>query len=139
MSTTTIAALNEAHGLTLVTDYADDFEIPVTSGLQRQGDVIVIPNDGAKASTPVPAAGCPVVRGEAGGNTHAIYTDTGSGVLCDTRTPAPGDLVVATLFVPEGASAFLGHPEHAYTGIGPGRYEIRRQQEQAESLRIVQD
>lgn len=137
--TATILDLTQAHGLALVTDYADDFEVPVSTGLQRQGDVIVVPSRDVSASTPVPAAGCPVVRGESGGNTHAIYADAGAGVLCDTRTPAPGDLVVATLVVPEGATAWLGHPEHAYTGVGPGRYEVRRQQEQADTLRLVAD
>ena len=48
-------------------------------------------------------------------------------------------LTVATLSVPDGATAWLGHPEHAYLGIGPGTYEVRRQREQAEELRVVAD
>ncbi len=139
MSTATIAELNTAHGLTLVTDYADDFTILVSSGVQRQGDVIVIPTATAKATTVVPAGGTPVVRGESGGNTHAIYTDTDSGVTCDTRAPSATDLVVATLLVPDGQTAYLGHPEHAYTGIGPGSYEIRRQREMRDELALVSD
>lgn len=138
-ATATIGHLNAAHGLTLVTDYDDDLTIPVSGGLQRQGDVIVIPTPAVTASTPVPASGCPVVRGESGGNTHAIYTDTGSGVTCDTVTPAPGALRVACLVVPDGATAYLGHPEHGYLGIAPGTYEVRRQQEMREQLELVAD
>ncbi len=88
--------------------------------------------------TPVPAAGCPVVRGENGGNTHSIYTSD-AGVCCDTTTPTPGNLIVARLTVPAGAVAYLGHPEHGYLGIGPGTYELRRQREQADELRMVAD
>ena len=90
------------------------------------------------ATTPVPAAGVPVVRGEAGGNTHAIVAD-GPGVCCDTRQASTTDLTLATLTVPEGSVAYLAHPEHAYTGIGPGTYTLRRQREQADELRIVAD
>ena len=134
----TIGTLNARHGLTLTTDYTDDLTIPVLSGAQRQGDVMVIPSAGVVATAPVPAAGCPVVRGENGGNTHAIYTSD-AGVCCDTTAPSPGDLIVARLLVPAGAVAYLGHPEHGYMGIGPGTYVVRRQREQADELRMVAD
>lgn len=137
MSTSTIADLTQRTGLTLVTDWEPDLEIPVLTGIQRQGDVIVVPAKAA-ASTPVPPEGCPVVRGESGGNTHAIYAE-GDDVRCDTRAASVRDLTVATLSVPDGATAWLGHPEHAYLGIGPGTYEVRRQREQAEELRVVAD
>ncbi len=141
MSTTatrTIADLTHATGVTIVADWADDIEIPVLSGLQRQGDVIVIPATG-KATTAVPATGCPVVRGEADGNTHAIHADHDAGVTCDTTTATGASLKVATLTVPAGATAWLGHPEHGFIGIAPGCYEIRRQREMAEELRVVAD
>ena len=134
----TIGTLNARHGLTLTTDYTDELTIPVLSGLQRQGDVMVAPAPGASAATPVPAAGCPVVRGENGGNTHSIYTSD-AGVCCDTTTPTPGNLIVARLTVPAGAVAYLGHQEHGYLGIGPGTYVVRRQREQADELRMVAD
>ena len=51
----------------------------------------------------------------------------------------PGNLIVARLAVPAGAVAYLGHPEHGYLGIGPGTYELRRQREQADELRMVAD
>jgi hypothetical protein len=88
------------------------------------------------ATTPVPPAGTPVVRGENGGNTHAIV---GVGVLCDTREASATNLTLAILTVPEGHVAHLAHPEHGYNGIGPGTYELRRQREMADELRLVQD
>lgn len=136
----TLATLIDRHGIT-VDDHLDlDDLVPVNTGMQRQGDVIIVPTVGnAKpATTPVPTTGTPVVRGEAGGNTHAIVAD-GPGVFCDTRQATARDLTLATLTVDEGSVAYLAHPEHAYTGIGPGTYTLRRQREQADELRIVAD
>jgi hypothetical protein len=135
MATTT--ELMEATGIAVVTEQDFDLDIPILTGLQRQGDVIVIPRD-VKATTAVPAAGTPVVRGENGGNTHAIYAADGP-VFCDVLAPVRGELAVARLSVPEGSAAYLGHPEHGYMGIGPGDYTIGRQREQAEEARMVAD
>lgn len=132
----TTLELSVSTGVTVVTDH-DDIDIPVSSALQRQGDVIVRPLDVA-ATTAVPATGTPVVRGENGGNTHAIYAADGP-VFCDTQTGSARDLRVAVLSVPEGSTAYLGHPEHGFLGIAPGSYEIRRQREMAEELRMVAD
>ncbi|MEE3066615.1 MAG: hypothetical protein VYA67_22180 [Actinomycetota bacterium] len=128
----------EATGVAVVTatDIAD-IEIPVLGGVQRQGDVLVLPAKVA-AKTPVPATGTPVVRGESGGNTHAIYAADGP-VFCDTNAASTRDLRVAVLSVPEESTAYLGHPEHGYMGIAPGDYEIRRQREMAEEMRMVAD
>jgi hypothetical protein len=139
-STSTLGALIERHGI----DVEDHLQlaVPVHTGLQRQGDIIVIPvaKHGATtdtAITPVAAGGCPVVRGEAGGNTHAIVAD--GPVYCDVREATTSDLALALLTVPDGSIAYLAHPEHAYSGIGAGSYTIRRQREQADELRMVQD
>ena len=137
----TIAEMTRTTGVTVETGHDLDFEIPVLSGVQRQGDVIVVPVSHTRLSapqTPVPAAGTPVVRGENGGNTHAVYAD-GPGVLCDTFPASATNLKVAVLSVPDGSVAYLGHPEHAFNGIGPGSYEIRRQREMADELRVVSD
>lgn len=136
MATTT--QMIEATGVDVVTatDIAD-IEIPVLGGVQRQGDVLVRPTKAA-ATTPVPASGTPVVRGESGGNTHAIYAADGP-VYCDVNAGSARDLRVALLSVPEGSTAYLGHPEHGYMGIAPGNYEIRRQREMAEEIRMVAD
>lgn len=134
MATTT--ELTEATGVQVIT-HQDDVDIPVLAGVQRQGDVLVVPAK-ATAATTVPATGTPVARGENGGNTHAIYAADGP-VFCDTFAASTTSLRVATLSIPEGSTAYLGHPEHGYMGIAPGDYEIRRQREMAEEMRMVAD
>ncbi len=137
MQTLTIRDMSDRTGVQVTTGHDLDWDIPVLSGMQRQGDVIVVPAD-VTATAPVPAAGTPVVRGEAGGNTHAVYPD-GCDVHCDVVEARAGDLTVARLTVGEGSVAYLGHPEHAFAGIGPGSYVIRRQREQADEIRMVAD
>jgi hypothetical protein len=114
--------------------------IPVLGGLQFQGDVAIVPagiaGRLADATTPVPTAGIEVVRGENGGNTHLLLGDA-CFTPGDTRDPSALALGVVT--VPAGGTAYLAHPEHAYTGIAPGTYELRRQREQADQIRLVQD
>jgi hypothetical protein len=124
-------------GVTVVTEQDFDLDIPVLGGVQRQGDVIVLPRN-VTAKTAVSTTGTAVVRGENGGNTHAIYAADGP-VFCDVAEPSTRDLRVAVLSVPEGSTAYLGHPEHGYMGIAPGTYEIRRQREMAEEMRMVAD
>ena len=137
MATTT--EMIAATGVNVITEQAVDVEIPVLAGLQRQGDVIVRPvKTESSARTPVPAHGTPVVRGESGGNAHAIFAADGP-VFCDTFAASATDLRVAVLSVPDGSTAYLAHPEHGYQGIAPGNYEIRRQREMAEQMRIVAD
>lgn len=131
----TINDLVQITGIDVITDHDADLDIPVLSGMQRQGDVLVLPAARA-ATTAVPASGTPVVRGESGGNTHAIYAADGP-VYCDTLTVE--GLRVAALTVPEGSTAYLGHPEHGYMGIAPGSYEIRRQREMGATARMVAD
>lgn len=137
MPTTT--EMIKATGVEVITEQDFDLEIPVLASVQRQGDVLVYPViAGHSATTTVPLTGTPVVRGENGGNTHAIYAADGP-VYCDVAAASTRDLRVALLSVPEGSTAYLGHPEHGYMGIGPGSYEIRRQREQAEEMRMVAD
>lgn len=113
--------------------------INVTSGLQAQGDVIVVPAalTHPVATTPVPAVGVPVVRSESGGNTHLLLPD--GPVMFDQRAVSAMSLVLGVLTVPVGSVAYLAHPEHAYSGVGPGTYELRRQREMADELRLVAD
>ena len=116
--------------------------IPVLDGLQFQGDVAIVPavmanRPTALAATVLPAAGFPVVRGESGGNTHLLLAQ--GDVRFDAHQGGDTDLRLGTLTVAEGATAYLAHPEHAYTGIAPGTYELRRQREQADEIRMVAD
>lgn len=132
----TLETLIRTHGIDVEAHLDREVTVPVITGLQRQGDVIVVPST-VSARTPVPATGTAVVKGEAGGNTHAIVAD--GPVFCDVRTASATDLTLALLTVPEGSVAYLAHPEHAYSGIGAGTYTLRRQREQADELRMVQD
>jgi hypothetical protein len=114
-----------------------DAEVPVVSGLQRQGDVIVVPTrrGNVAGAFPVPAEGIAVVRGESGGNTHLLIADG----LCSWKPSGTRDATQGTLTIDEGGAAYLIHPEHGAQGIAPGQYIIRRQREQAEEIRLVAD
>lgn len=137
----TSATLRDAitrHGVE-VHDHLDrDALIPTIDRAGRQGDVIVLARANRKpATTQLPRAGVPVVRGENGGNTHLLLAD--GPVFFDGRTPTGTDLQLGTLTVPAGSTAYLAHPEHAYMGIAPGTYVISRQREQADEIRMVAD
>lgn len=116
--------------------------IPVNAGLQRQGDVLVIPTkDIVRGGGSIPIQGHPVVKGENGGNTHLLL---GAGevvwVALDEGDPGEDDgLRLGYLAVAEDATAYLAHPEHGYLGIAPGTYYISRQREQADVVRRVAD
>lgn len=132
--TTTYAQLMGAHHVTIPAHLEAQAEIPVLTGAQRQGDVIVVPTRAsAKPGDPIPAEGVAVVRGEAGGNTHLLVGD-------GTWAPVPTrglDLGVVT--VPDGGVAWLLHPEHGAQGFAPGAYLVRRQRQQADEIQLVRD
>lgn len=116
--------------------------VPVSAGLQRQGDVIVIPAKGTvkfKLINKVPATGVAVVRGESGGNTHLLLADGDVFYVASTSATTAENLTLGTLVVADGATAYLAHPEHGYAGIAPGTYRVGRQREQAEVARVVAD
>lgn len=137
MTSMTLASAIDHYGVDVHEHLDREFEIPVLSGAQRQGDVIVLPRHTTPATTTVPQAGHPVVRGENGGNTHLLLAD--GDVFFDAKVASATDLALGTLTVAEGATAYLAHPEHGYVGIAPGTYEVRRQREQADELRLVAD
>lgn len=126
---------------TTFTQLAAEWDVPTVAGLQHQGDVSVVPATMARDYyTPtgeVPRGGVAVVRGESGGNTHRLLAE--GPVRFDLRTASPTNLTLGSLHVPEGATAWLDHPEHGNTGIAPGDYVLRRKREQAEELRMVAD
>ncbi|GAA1995935.1 hypothetical protein [Catenulispora subtropica] len=116
----------ELHGIDVDEHLDREMTIPVLTGLQAQGDVMVVPRSAqAPAATPVPRDGVAVVRGEFGGHTHTLLAE---GTV--TFDPAPEEgLDIGVLTVGTDATAYLAHPEHAYSGIGPGTYVLRRQRE----------
>lgn len=118
-------------------------EVPVLTGPQRQGDLMVVPAEQGRWHDTEPGgreyqavgAGVQVVHGEATGNTHWLH---GSAGVMWARLDA--GQVVGLVDVPEGETAYLVHTdEHGANGLGPGRYEIRRKREQAEEIRLVAD
>lgn len=136
----TYAEILGAHHIEVPTHLEEQAEIPVLTGLQVQGDVAIVPTrPSLKAAQPVPPAGVPVVRGEAGGNTHLLVGE--GGVLWAAvdwaRSGGGQDLGVVT--VPDGGVAWLLHPEHGANAMGPGAYTLRRQREQADEIRLVAD
>lgn len=133
----TVQEAIDRHGVDILDHLDRSVTIPVLAGLQFQGDVAVIPSKKITASTQVPETGVPVVRGENGGNTHTLVAE--GPVFFDQRDADARSLLLGTLHVPAGSTAYLAHPEHAYSGIAPGSYELRRQREQAEEIRLVTD
>lgn len=137
MTSTTLAQAIDRFDVDVDPHLDRDVTIPILTATQRQGDVMILPTDRPSATTPVPTAGAAVVRGENGGNTHLLLAD---GAVCfDGRPASPDDLVLGVMTVTDDATAYLAHPEHGYMGFGPGTYELRRQREQADELRMVAD
>lgn len=125
---------------TRVLDHLDrQAALPVVTRAACQGDVSVLRVTTTPATTPLPQTGLPVVRGEAGGNTHSLHAAPGSGVCWDPADRDGGDLALGTLTVPEGAEAYLLHPEHGGMAISPGTYRVGRQREWAGEWRMVAD
>lgn len=119
-------------------DHLDrEVEIPTVTTLAFQGDVAIIRRDDLKpAATPLPKAGFPAVRGENGGNTHLLV---GDGCYDQARSVSAAELRLGVVTVPDGGTTLLSHPEHGGLLLAPGTYELRRQREQADELRLVAD
>jgi hypothetical protein len=130
----------ETLAATRALDHLDrDTALPVVTRAACQGDVSVLRVTTPPATTPIPQTGVPVVRGEAGGNTHSLHAAPASGVCWDPADGRAGELVLGTLTVPEGAEAYLLHPEHGGMAIAAGTYRIGRQREWAGEWRVVAD
>lgn len=143
MSNTLTNILTRA-GVTVPDELIADMEVPVLTGPQRQGDVLVIPRPplgGAELDSlhPAPAGGVAVVVGEATGNTHLLQPEPDTVVLWKPDTTGAG-VALGTLHVPEGAVAWLIHTdEHGANGIGPGTYRLHGKREMADEIRRVAD
>lgn len=128
-----------------VLDHLDrELTVPVLSGPQAQGDLLVVPiadADEADRSLfgrcvgkPVAREGAPVLRGEAMGNTHSLHAD---GDV--TWAPYVDGVTLGFASIADGATAWLLHLQHGATGIAPGDYVVHRQREQANEVRLVAD
>lgn len=144
MATTFAEALGKI-GVTIPDHLVADAEVPVLTGVQAQGDLIIVPAglddfDTAKVSlTALPEKGIQVVIGEATGNTHWLHRGFESAGVQWARV-TNHSLVLGVVHVPEGESAELIHTdEHGCNAIGPGDYVIRGKQELADQIRRVAD
>ncbi len=130
-------------GVSVPAHLVADAEVPVLTGPQAQGDLLVVPADppGGPSWRPVPEAGIQVVHGEATGNTHWLHRGFGSAGVRWGWPDGADPLVVGYLWVPEDGSALLIHTdEHGANGIGPGRFAVRRKREADDSsARYVED
>lgn len=127
-----------AHGVGLDAIEHPEAEIPVLTGNQRQGDVLVLRVTTSHDGQPL-NKGVVVVRAETNqANTHTLV---GDGTWePNARASREGELIQGWLTVPDGGEAFLIHTEeHNALGIGAGTYEIRRQREFAGEWQRVAD
>ena len=138
----TYGELLAKHSVKIPAHLIEQAEVPVLTGPQRQGDLMVVPIAAATwrhlTVRPV-GAGVQVVHGEATGNTHWLHGD--QAVLW---ARVDSGQVVGVVEVPAGSVAHLVHTdEHGANGIGPGLYRINRKREQSVTYtnrpRIVRD
>ena len=141
MQTQTLGRLLSAHDFQVLEHLERDADVPVLDGLQAQGDLLVVPGahkvqgNHRDGSCDVPAAGVAVIEATGGGHEHRLFaSEPGTAFWFPA---AGGGQALGVLEVIE--PAYLLHPEHGATGIAPGRYELRRQREQADEERLVAD
>jgi hypothetical protein len=128
----TYASALALSGVTVPAHLDAGVAVPVLTGPQAQGDLIVIPVPTGPPSTSVvqrvPPAGIRLVHGEATGNTHWLHAGFDSP---DVRwAPDVDGVRLGYLLVPDGQSALLLHTgEHGVNGIAAGVYAIHRKRE----------
>lgn len=138
MSMTYATALDKV-GVTVPDHLLADAEVPILTGPQAQGDLLIVPIGTTDAEMkPVPDEGVQVVFGEATGNSHFLHRGFDSpGVEYARVTDGQ---CIAVVSVPEGQSAQLIHTdEHGANGLGPGLYGIHEKREMADEIRRVTD
>jgi hypothetical protein len=127
-------------GVSVPAHLVADAEVPILTGPQAQGDLLVVPVASIDVDLQtVPDAGVQVVFGEATGNSHFLHRGFDSPDVQYARVE-DGDLVLAFLRVPAGQNAQLIHTdEHGSAGIGAGDYAIHAKRELREEITRVQD
>jgi hypothetical protein len=153
LTTLTLADLTARTGLDVLGHLEREVTIPVTGGIQAQGDLLVIPfallvtdargsawrnvsiADSARWHQ-VPAGGIEVLSAGTGGNPHTLVADPGT-CRWTTGVHDPEQLALGALSTT--GVAYLIHPEHGGSGIAPGTYVIRRQRERSGTTRRTGD
>lgn len=138
MSMTYADALTKV-GVTVPDHLIADAEVPVLTGVQGQGDLLIVPITSTNAElVPLPDSGVQVVFGEATGNSHFLHRGFDSPDVEYARVQ--DGQCIAVVLVPEGQSAQLIHTdEHGANAMGPGLYGIHEKREQADQIRRVTD
>ena len=131
-----LAELLDRTGLDVLDHLEREVTVPVIDGLQAQGDLIVIPLAMVPTVNPwwgteryVPNGGVELVRGEAGNNPHTLVADPWR---CKFTTVAQDPLRLGIAVFTNTAPVYLIHPEHGGTGVAPGTWLVRRQQERGQ-------
>lgn len=139
MSTMTFEQALAKVGVKVPEHLIADAEVPVLTGPQAQGDLMVVPVASIPVKTdPVPVEGIQVVFGEATGNSHYLHQGFDSPGVEFARVD--DGLLIGYVRVPMGQSAQLIHTdEHGSNGIGSGLYAIHGKREQADQIRRVTD
>lgn len=140
-SINTLADLTALSGLDVLDHLDQEISIPVIAGPQAQGDLLVIPYSMvADTISPrqfigpvqVESSGVEILRSAAGGNPHSLVADVEQS-FCTWSAVGFGEQLTLGV-IDTAVVAYLIHPEHGATGIAPGRYVIRRQREQSNTL-----
>lgn len=130
----------EKVGVTVPPHLEASAEVPILTGPQAQGDLLIVPVaiPADVEMLPVPDEGVQVVFGEATGNSHYLHRGFDSPGVAYARLRA--GQAIAVVHVPEGQSAQLIHTdEHGANGIGPGSYAIHEKRELRDEIRRVTD
>ncbi|ROZ98792.1 hypothetical protein [Gordonia sp. OPL2] len=131
----TLSDLTQLSGIDVLDHLDQSVSIPVITGLQAQGDLLVVPfalvahqlrTTSWTTTVAVGASGVELLRSAAGGNPHSLVADEG---MCTWSTRVNDDTALAIGILDTSTTAYLIHPEHGATGVAPGRYVIRRQRE----------
>jgi hypothetical protein len=141
--TMNLAELLDRNDLDVLDHLERQVAIPVLDGPQAQGDLIVLPHamtpfvtDGGSMLTQVPPGGVELVRGEAGNNPHTLVAEEGT---CLWTRFVFDTLRLAVAMFTNSAPVYLIHPEHGGSGVAPGTWVVRRQQEAGVLKRLVAD
>jgi hypothetical protein len=70
-----------------------------------------------------------------GGHEHRLFAGQPGSAFFSPPSASGQDIGLLECTQP----AYIAHPEHAYAGIAPGTYTLRRQRKQADEERFVAD
>jgi hypothetical protein len=129
-----LAELLDSNDLDVLDHLEREITVPVLDGPQAQGDLIVLPHAMVPVVTTspwtswqwVPPGGVELVRGVAGNNPHTLVADPWT---CEWTAGFRDPLGLGVALFRNTAPAYFIHPEHGGSGVAPGQWLVRRQQE----------